>query len=109
MGAEWVDMVFLAMECLRMMFFRHAQVLNQTSLGRIVVEAFFFFFFLQDGFREGLDPAEQEEETHSSLQPQLIKSQKIIESRIPKILQFHSASEEAILEVDNVALSAAQK
>lgn len=59
-------MVFLAMECLGKMFFRRALVFNQTSRGRIEVEA----FFLLDSSGEGLDPAEQRGETHSSLQPQ---------------------------------------
>lgn len=111
MGAEWVYMVFLAMECLGKMFFRRAHVFNRTSRGRIEVEAFFC-----KTVREKVSTLLSREEKHilpcshsSGADRKLIKSQKIIESRIPKIPQFRSVSEERILELDDVAVRAAQR
>lgn len=109
--AKLVYMVLLALEFLGKMFSRRALVFNWTSQGRIEVEAFFC-----KTVRERVSTLLSREEKHilpcshsSSADRKLIKSQKIIESRIPKIPQLHSALEEPILEVDDVALRRAQR
>lgn len=84
-------------------FFRRALLFNWTSRGRIENEAFFFCKMV----REKVSTLLSREEKHilpcshssTSTDHKVIKSLKIIESRIPKIPQFQLVSDEPISEV----------